>query len=359
VKSVTPADEITPKSPFIPQEEIFMPTPYGQDPASNPIIGDPRTDVSCFPGQQSYPDTCAIRCQEFILERFTGVDLGEVTLVREACDHGWYTPGGGTSPSDVGNLLELYGIPVTRYEHSNIWQLTAELAQGHKVILGVDSGEMWHQNSVLERIEDRLGISGADHAVVVSGIDTTDPDNPVVIVSDPGTGDAAATYPLVEFLNAWEDSGFFMVATQDPAPPALNPEMINFDYVAGHIPEVAGVNYEDFAQLEHQSELWESIVDRVADLGHFGGAAASNPLLALKNGIGAAVGGVLDWLDSGHGVAGDDEITTDSHHPPEHGASAGHHRHHDGISDDAQDSGWHDAMAPDEIDIESGVHTPL
>lgn len=222
---------------------------------TDPIIGTPEQDMSWWDGAQSYTDTCAIRSQEFILEQFTGQEIDEHALVQEAMVNGWYTPGGGTQPEDVGNLLELHGVEVNRFENANIHTLANELAQGHKVIIGVDSGELWQQDPIREAIDDELGIKGADHALVVSGIDTTDPDNVQVIVSDPGTGEAAATYPMDQFLDAWQDSDFFMVATQDPAPSTL-PEMNNFDYDIGHIPFVAGMPYAEFLTYEFQPEQW-------------------------------------------------------------------------------------------------------
>ncbi len=252
----SPLDDLLPPSfavPYSPQ--IGAPI----QPAET-RMGTPGRDVASWPGGQNYADTCAIRCQEFILEQFTGVDFDEAALVRVAMDAGWYQPGGGTAPHDVGNLLELHGIAVNRYEGASIFNLTNELAQGHKVIVGVDSGELWGENPILEWIEDRLGISGADHAVVVSGIDTTDPNNVQVIISDPGTGDPAAVYPLERFVDAWRDSNCFMVATQEPAPPYL-PEMVNFDYIAGHIPMVWGMPYDHFLGLADQPDSWDGALD--------------------------------------------------------------------------------------------------
>ncbi|MFM9964370.1 MAG: hypothetical protein ACKV2Q_24475 [Planctomycetaceae bacterium] len=241
----------------------------------NPEIVDPRDmqgtpnlDVLFWDGQQHHPDTCAIRCQEFILQQFTGMDIPEDQLVVEAQQHGWYRPGGGTPACDVGNLLELHGIPVNHFQHSNIFHLTNELAQGHKVIIGVDSGELWESNSILESISDALGLEAADHAVVVSGIDTSDPEHPMVIISDPGTGDAAARYPLEQFLDAWSDGGFEMVSTAVPAPSHL-PEMQNFDYATGHLASVLGVSYDDFLSYGATPEAWEEHVDYyVADADH-------------------------------------------------------------------------------------------
>lgn len=217
----------------------------------NPVIGTPAQDILSSPDiQQDYPDTCAVKCQELIIEQFTGQSIPEDALVQEALQHGWYRPTQGTLPQDIGNLLELHGIAVNRYENANIFNLASELAQGHKVIIGLDSGELWSENPILEQIEDRFGIGGADHAVVVSGIDTTDPANVKVIISDPGTGEGAATYPLAQFLDAWRDSNFFMVATQQPAPAHL-PEMVNFNYDTGFAP---GVLPEQLMQYQSHPE---------------------------------------------------------------------------------------------------------
>ena len=226
--------------------------------AAPQIIGTPEEDAAQFPGAQSYPDTCAIRCQEFILELYTNQDIPEDQLIEQAMTHGWYTPGEGTPLQDVGNLLELNGIPVNRFEHANIFNLASELGQGHKVIIGIDSGELWGDNPVMEAIQDQFGLDTADHAVVVSGIDTTDPVNPHVLVSDPGTGEALGSYPLAQFLDAWADSNFNMVSTREPGPSYL-PEMVNFDYDAGHIPEVTGITWEEFQTFEEQPGVWEDI----------------------------------------------------------------------------------------------------
>ncbi|MZP28601.1 hypothetical protein GTO91_02560 [Heliobacterium undosum] len=244
-----------------------MPNGNVKDPniiEADPLIGTPVEDSEVFPGQQNYEDTCAIRSQQFIIEQFTGLPMTEEQLMAEASANGWYTPGGGTPLEDVGNLLELHGIPVNRIENANIFNLANELAQGHKVIIGVDSGELWQEQPILSNIADQLGISGTDHAVVVSGIDTSDPEHIKVIVSDPGTGEAAATYPLEDFLDAWQDSGCYMVSTQEPAPPHL-PEMENFDYAAGYIPAVGDVPFEEMQDLMYHPDEWWRLTETAWD----------------------------------------------------------------------------------------------
>jgi hypothetical protein len=234
----------------------------------NPTIGTPRTYTTFWEGQQQLPDDCAIKCQQFILEQFTGQAIGEDTLVREAIDHGWYAPGHGTTIENVGNLLELHGVGVTHYAHASQFHLAMELAQGHKVIVGVESDVLWHHNPLLHDLREVLGTHGvADHAVVISGIDTSDPQHVMVQVSDPGTGQPLASYPLEQFLDAWRGSDFFMVATQDPAPAHL-PEMANFDYAAGHIADVAGLPFGQFLEFADHPGAYADAVHEYADTHH-------------------------------------------------------------------------------------------
>jgi hypothetical protein len=207
----------------------------------DPIFPDPV--VEGFE-QGGYGDTCAIRCQEVILHQY-GIDVDENTLVHQAIVEHLYYPGQATLPQDVGQLLVDYGIPVHQYQHASIFNLTVELAQGHMVMIGVNSSEL--HRPLLDHIADILHVGTADHAVIVSGIDTHDPDHVQVIVSDPSTGDAAARYPLESFVNAWEDSDFFVTATEEPPPQVLYvPEMEHFDYDSGHIAEIAGIPYDEF-----------------------------------------------------------------------------------------------------------------
>lgn len=197
--------------------------------------------------QQQYPDTCAIKSQQLILEDY-GIDVSESELVHIAGQHGWYN-GGGTMPQDVGNLLELADIPVTKRASANVFNLVNELAQGHKVIVGVDANELWHNDTDNEKLinqyNDFWGPSGGNHALIVMGIDTSNPDNVQVIVRDPGSGEDGKPYPLDQFMDAWSDTKCYMVSTDIPAP-SFADGMENFDQEVGHISDVAGASYPDF-----------------------------------------------------------------------------------------------------------------
>lgn len=196
--------------------------------------------------QQEFSDTCAIKSQQLILNDF-GINVSEIDLVQTSAANGWYN--GGTAPEDVGNLLELANIPITRQDNANVFNLVNELAQGHKVIVGLDSDELWYNDSISDKLknlyDDFFSNEHGDHALIVAGIDTSDPNNIQVIVTDPGSGEEGKPYPLKQFMDAWSDSNCFMVSTDIPVPDVVN-GMQNFDYELGHIDSVAGMGYTDF-----------------------------------------------------------------------------------------------------------------
>lgn len=194
--------------------------------------------------QQQYPDSCAIKSQQIILNEF-GIDVNEDQLVQFSYEQGWYhADGTGTAAEDVGNLLETANIPVTRQEDANVFNLVSELSQGHKVIVGVDSEELWG-NKFMAWMKDFFMGDTPDHALVVAGIDTSDPNNVMVIVDDPGSGDYHKAYPLDQFMDAWSDAQCYMVSTDIPVPDH-SAAMANFDYGQGHIADVGGMDYADF-----------------------------------------------------------------------------------------------------------------
>ncbi len=209
---------------------------FGLEPAN--IDFDPNT-------YQWEPDTCAIRSQELVLRSF-GKFISQEDLIQEATEHGWYEAGGGTAMNDVGKLLELHGVPNHQLVNANVFNLVDELGAGHKVIVGVDVNELY-DNPFWEAIKEHLVGQTPNHAMIVSGINTSNPDGVSVTLTDPGTGQTLFECPYERFLSAWNDSSCFMVATNEPAPLEYNAdEMAYFDYEAGHVASVGSIPYEVF-----------------------------------------------------------------------------------------------------------------
>lgn len=195
--------------------------------------------------QQQFNDTCAVKSQQIVMKTF-GIDIPEDQLALESMIKGYYMPGCGSDPDLVGKLLNDHGIDTHSCDNANVYDLVNELAQGHKVIVGVDADELWRPSW----FNDLFG-EEANHALVVTGIDTTDPSNVKVIVTDPGTGDVAKVYPLDQFLDAWHDSNCFYVATNDPVPAGI-PEMEGFDFAIGHIPFIGNIPFESYELMVDQ-----------------------------------------------------------------------------------------------------------
>lgn len=227
-----------------------------------------------FQGEQP---ACAIYSQYNVLKDY-GYTGSPEDLIQEATDKQWYDPENGTSLENIGKLLEAHGVPCDMYINANQFNLMNELAQGKRVIVTVDSGELWADNGLSklgELLQDILP-GRADHALVVSGLDTSDPDNIKVILTDSGSGQAAVSYPIEQFEDAWRDGHCTMVVPKFPPPQELElPALANFDYMSGHIANIGemsydewvadnnieGQNLDDFLKLEVSAgEDWEDCV---------------------------------------------------------------------------------------------------
>lgn len=207
------------------------------------IIGTPAINAMEMDGAQAYGDTCAIKAQELILERYTNREISEHDLVEYAHSQGWYIPGGGTPMPYVGNLLEQAGIPVSRREGGTLFDLYKELAEGKQIIIGVDGAELRGDDPIASFITEFCQGERADHAVVVSGINTRTNE---VIITDPATG-FTEEYSFSQLTEAWSDSNFFMMSTSIPAPKWV-PGMDDFNYATGHISSIDGIPYDTFNQ---------------------------------------------------------------------------------------------------------------
>lgn len=170
---------------------------------------------------QHLDDTCSIVAQEYILDEIGqayGIDFSEDELLEIATTNGWYTPDGGTPALYMGSLLEAHGIGVEKTVNASLEDINWQLQAGNKVLVAVDSDEIWNPDGIDEDdlIANLQGMPGQkpNHTVQVVGIDNSDPNNPMIILNDPGIRDGKGlTVPADNFLDAWEDSNNFMIAT--------------------------------------------------------------------------------------------------------------------------------------------------
>lgn len=212
-------------------------------------LDDNLSSIGLFQGQTN---ACAIYSQYHVLKDF-GYEGSVEDLIQEATENGWYDPETGTLPHNVGKLLESHGVDCSVFTDANKYNLIDALAQGKKVIVSVDGGELWHKDS--EIFEDLFKGERADHALVVCGIDTSDANNPQVILCDSGTEEVVGIYPLEQFQDAWQDGGCTMWVTDNPPPQDMNLAcMANFDYELGYIEAIGDILFNDWL-LQNESFL--------------------------------------------------------------------------------------------------------
>ena len=254
--------------------------------------------------------SCGLRSQQIVLRDF-GIDIPFEDLESYALAAGVYSEN-GTYTYDIGKVLEMAGVGMHQVQGSTIYDLTNELAQGHRVIVSVDANELWYNDSIGGKfsnwLNDALGRQGGNHALIVAGVEVNPADlNDVkVVLTDPGAGHLRIEYPLDQFMDAWQDSNCFMAATDEAAPyqydansgmevPSnfvvehhfnqfvvensyqLEPDMINIpvDYQPtfnGHLDMIGDLTYEDFCNqfsLLSLEDNWSLLSDGVDMLNHY------------------------------------------------------------------------------------------
>lgn len=255
--------------------------------AEAPTTGLNLADQSDW-SEQTTPFTCAIVSQQMILRDF-GIDLSEAQLTYDATANGWLSDG-GTSMLNMGALLEHYGVETHYGQGGGVESLIEELAQGHRVIAAVDSGELWGEDPPFA---DWLDPAGADHALVIKGLDTSNPDNIQVIVNDPGDpAGGGKPYPLSQFVDAWTDSGQSYVSTTE-APTDLANDLF------------LGSNFNADSQWYFTQDFWADIVK---GLGLAATASISTETVTGDDVIGTVVG---------IGIAAISSFSTIMEHMPE------------------------------------------
>ena len=219
-----------------------------------PRVTQTEFDQNIFQGHEPI---CAIRCQEMIMRDY-GIQIPKDELTKFATDKGWYH-GHGTKEKDVGNLLEVCNIGTHTQHCDSVYDLINELKEGHRVIVAVDSHELWAESGSKE-YEFYRHLTHADHALIVTSvkIDSQHPENSMVVLTDPGNG-SIMEYSFEKFAHSWKDSHYFMMATDEPAPYQYNAETKRMEYSNF----ATGFTLQEFPFHNEFTNIW-----KVDDLGY-------------------------------------------------------------------------------------------
>lgn len=172
------------------------------------VAGDPASDMEVWECQGP-TNRCALYSQKFTIEQLTGREIDIEEFASIARENGWFTEESGTTTLNMDKMLDYYGVSHDMLFDADMNLLEQALRNGEKVIVSVDSGQIWygHDNDIFSPA------TGSDHAVQVIGIDYSDPDAPMVVLNDSGTpGGCGEMVPLDVFENAWAAGDHQMIS---------------------------------------------------------------------------------------------------------------------------------------------------
>ncbi len=194
------------------------------------VWGTPSDGGLYSPEVLQHGQCCAWNAQYEVLKDYGYTGTAD-DLVNAAYEQGIYDPVNGTAVQYMSSALEAFGVKCDVYDNGNVYDLLSAVVEGKKVIVSLDADELWAESKLgraVEWFKDLFPVTrGANHAVVVSGFDNSDPANPTIVLTDTGTGQAAVAYPVKKFVDAWQDGNCHMIIPQEPPPAAL--EYVGFD----------------------------------------------------------------------------------------------------------------------------------
>lgn len=189
---------------------------------------------------------CCIKCEKYILDKM-GIECNEEQMLEEAITNGWLKDG-GTALHNIGRNLEKYGLITSRQYKCTINDITNALKTNEYMIAAVDGGELTGDRAY-EIMEDITVGEIPDHTVIVLSYNDQEK---TITIYDPGSPNAEDTYPIEQFIDAWNDSKNYLVTINTKEMKTYNPKPIDITDV---------VLTEDLDELreaiaENAHEVW-------------------------------------------------------------------------------------------------------
>lgn len=212
----------------------------------------PMTAMAATCNEENY---CCLECEKYILRKLN-IEFDEEKLLQNAIQNGWQKKE-GTALYNVGRHLESKGFVVTRQYNANIDDITNALDEHNNVIVAVDGGELLG-NRADEVIEDFVIGQIPDHTVVVLSYNAT---NSKITIYDPDSQNSEDTYPIEQFVDAWNDSKNYLVTINTNHMKTYNPKPIDLSDVnltedLNELREAIAENAHEIWAENRQAEGW-------------------------------------------------------------------------------------------------------
>ena len=176
--------------------------------------GNPAIDQYYW-REQNGNASCAVVAQISAYKSLTGITVDEQTACNYAQSQGWFDPQSGTSLSNIGKLLNAYGVYTVQKYNATLNDIAIALSKGDKPIVGLDANEIWTPKR--DRYGNAVEQADAGHAVWVTGIDRKANGSYNVILNDSGTSlGRSEVVSYADFNNAWTDYSHFLTVADNP-----------------------------------------------------------------------------------------------------------------------------------------------
>jgi hypothetical protein len=181
--------------------------------------GDPNGQMYGNPGaaaaywRYQHQQDCGLMAVADVVGQLTGREPTQVGIelrgvfTKSEVHRGPVYAFDGTSPEDMVMLLQKYGIQSDLTTGNSMATVEQDLAGGHKVIAAVNAETIWNYPA------GKGQRTNADHAVVVTGVDTG---ADVVHLNDSGTPQGRdEQIPMTTFMQAWATGDNLLIVTRE------------------------------------------------------------------------------------------------------------------------------------------------
>ncbi len=211
--------------------------------------------LAALAAQTEAANTCSLECERRVLRQFA-LESDMPTLIAEAHALGVLTAA-GTYLFNVGRLCEARGLVADRQYHRSMADIARALKNQDGVIAVVDGGELWG-NAADQCDRDEQEGAAPNHAVVIESVDEK---AGTITVCDPNSSRATDTYPLQQFVDAWQHSQCYLVCVNTPVRKPYTPHPIDLGDVTlpdslRDLQEAIAENAHEVWAAQRQSEGW-------------------------------------------------------------------------------------------------------
>lgn len=159
--------------------------------------------MTAMAAQNTIDNQCVIKCEGYAIRHF-GIKVTDDELLKESENEGWLQPK-GTALHNIGRLSGSRGLSVSHRYHCTIEDINEALSANNIVIAAVDSNELLGDYEAEQQKDKEMGLT-PNHVVIVTNI--TDEE---ITICDSATPTQEDIYPLSQFLDAWNDSSFYLI----------------------------------------------------------------------------------------------------------------------------------------------------